>query len=60
MREEAWAREKTQRLWPTSLLTGTFPEWAAAIPAHSHSKAQDPTARAYGTLRTVLGLVHTY
>lgn len=40
-------------------LTGTFPDGAAAVPAHPHCEAQDPTARGFGTLGTVLGLVHS-
>lgn len=48
-----------RRLRWTPGLTGTFPEWAASVPAHPHSEAQDPTARGCGTLGTVLGLVHT-
>jgi hypothetical protein len=40
-------------------LTGTLPDRTAAIPAHSYSKAQDPTVTGCSALRTVLGLVHT-
>lgn len=50
---------KGPRIWWTPGLTGTFPQRAAAVPAHPHCEAQDPTARGRGTLGTVLGLVHS-
>lgn len=57
--KEDTARGGLGRLQWTPGLTGTFPERAAAVPAHSHCEAQHPAAKGCSTLGTVLGLVHT-
>lgn len=51
-----------RKIWEglrTPGLTGTLPDGAAAVPAHPHGEAQDPTLRGCSTLGTVLGLVHS-
>ena len=63
MRGGGQARERARgrhgRCRQTPRLTSALPDGAAAVSAHPHCEAQDPTARGCGALGTVLGLVHS-